>query len=116
MSTTCPLCGAKNLEGADECANCGADLTAVDQPFNPVSVALGAEATFVARTHDMDRKHMIETFRRAREHRRHRQEARRRDAAGGRSPPGHGVRRDLPELQRLQRRRLRCRSGQGEGR
>ena len=41
----------------------------LDQPFNPVSVALGAEATFVARTHDMDRKHMIETFRRAREHR-----------------------------------------------
>jgi 2-oxoglutarate ferredoxin oxidoreductase subunit beta len=34
-----------------------------------VSVALGAEATFVARTHDLDRKHMMETFRRAREHR-----------------------------------------------
>jgi 2-oxoglutarate ferredoxin oxidoreductase subunit beta len=31
-------------------------------------VAIGAEATFVARTHDMDRKHMIETFRRAHEH------------------------------------------------
>ena len=41
----------------------------LDQPFNPVSVALGAEATFVARTHDMDRKHMMETLRRAREHR-----------------------------------------------
>ena len=41
----------------------------LDQPFNPISVALGAEATFVARTHDMDRKHMMETFRRAREHR-----------------------------------------------
>lgn len=41
----------------------------LDQPFNPVSVALGAEATFVARTHDLDRKHMMETFRRAREHR-----------------------------------------------
>ena len=41
----------------------------LDHPFNPVSVALGAEATFVARTHDMDRKHMIETFKRAREHR-----------------------------------------------
>jgi 2-oxoglutarate ferredoxin oxidoreductase subunit beta len=41
----------------------------VDQPFNPISLALGAEATFVARTHDMDRKHMIETFRRAHEHR-----------------------------------------------
>jgi 2-oxoglutarate ferredoxin oxidoreductase subunit beta len=40
----------------------------LDQPFNPVSVALGAEATFVARTHDMDRQHMMETFRRAFEH------------------------------------------------
>src|SRR5512135_765369 len=41
----------------------------VDTPFNPVSLALGAEATFVARTHDMDRKHMMETFRRAHAHR-----------------------------------------------
>jgi 2-oxoglutarate ferredoxin oxidoreductase subunit beta len=40
----------------------------IDQPFNPVSLALGAEATFVARTHDMDRKHMTETFRRAHAH------------------------------------------------
>ncbi len=38
-------------------------------PLNPVSVALAAEATFVARTHDMDRKHMMETFRRAHDHR-----------------------------------------------
>ena len=40
----------------------------LDYPFNPVSLALGAEATFVARTHDMDRKHMMETFRRAHDH------------------------------------------------
>ncbi len=40
----------------------------LDQPFNPVSVALGAEASFVARTHDMDRKHMQEMFRRAHDH------------------------------------------------
>jgi 2-oxoglutarate ferredoxin oxidoreductase subunit beta len=40
----------------------------LDYPFNPVSVAIGAEASFVARTHDMDRKHMQETFRRAHEH------------------------------------------------
>jgi 2-oxoglutarate ferredoxin oxidoreductase subunit beta len=40
----------------------------LDQPFNPVSVALGAEATFVARTHDMDRKHMMDVLRRAHEH------------------------------------------------
>ena len=40
----------------------------LDQPFNAVSVALGAEASFVARTHDLDRKHMQETFRRAHAH------------------------------------------------
>ena len=41
----------------------------LDHPFNPISLALGAEATFVARTHDMDRKHMQATFKRAHEHR-----------------------------------------------
>ncbi|HVA74826.1 MAG TPA: 2-oxoacid:ferredoxin oxidoreductase subunit beta [Acidimicrobiales bacterium] len=40
----------------------------LDHPYNPISLALGAEASFVARTHDMDRKHMMETFRRAYEH------------------------------------------------
>jgi 2-oxoglutarate ferredoxin oxidoreductase subunit beta len=40
----------------------------LDTPFNPISLALGAEATFVARTHDMDRQHMMEVFRRAHEH------------------------------------------------
>jgi 2-oxoglutarate ferredoxin oxidoreductase subunit beta len=40
----------------------------LDEPFNPVSIALGAEASFVARTHDMDRKHMQEVFRRANQH------------------------------------------------
>ncbi|HET6875693.1 MAG TPA: 2-oxoacid:ferredoxin oxidoreductase subunit beta [Acidimicrobiales bacterium] len=40
----------------------------LDRPFNPISLALGAEASFVARTHDMDRKHMQATFRRAWEH------------------------------------------------
>ena len=40
----------------------------LERPFNPISLALGAEATFVARTHDMDRAHMTETFRRAHAH------------------------------------------------
>jgi 2-oxoglutarate/2-oxoacid ferredoxin oxidoreductase subunit beta len=40
----------------------------IDHPFNPVSLAIGSEASFVARTHDMDRKHMMEIFRRAYEH------------------------------------------------
>jgi 2-oxoglutarate ferredoxin oxidoreductase subunit beta len=43
-------------------------MGSIDRPFNPISVALGAGATFVARTHDMDRKHMIEVFRRAKAH------------------------------------------------
>ena len=34
-----------------------------------MSLAIGAEATFVARTHDVDRKHMMEMFRRAHDHR-----------------------------------------------
>jgi 2-oxoglutarate ferredoxin oxidoreductase subunit beta len=41
----------------------------LDHPFNPISVAIGAEATFVARTHDMDRAHLQEVFRRAHAHR-----------------------------------------------
>ena len=41
----------------------------LEHPFNPLSLALGAEASFVARTHDMDRKHMMEVFRRAHAHR-----------------------------------------------
>ncbi len=32
MATTCPSCGSKNLEGVDECANCGAELRTVDLP------------------------------------------------------------------------------------
>ena len=61
----------------------------VDHPFNPIAVALGAEATFVARTLDNDRQHLT-----------------RRPAPGGRAP-GDRVRRDLSELQRVQRRRVR---------
>ncbi len=41
----------------------------VDAPFNPVSLALGSEATFVARTLDTDRKHLTEVLRAAAEHR-----------------------------------------------
>jgi len=41
----------------------------VDRPFNPVSLALGAEATFVARTMDTDHKHLTSVLRAAAEHR-----------------------------------------------
>ncbi len=44
-------------------------MGSVDPPFNPLAVALGAEASFVARTHDLDRKHMMETFKAAHDHR-----------------------------------------------
>ncbi len=44
-------------------------LGSLDRPFNPVSLALGAEATFVARTLDMDRPHTAEVLRAANEHR-----------------------------------------------
>ncbi len=40
----------------------------LDYAFNPVSLALGAEATFVARTLDSDRKHMTEVLRQAAAH------------------------------------------------
>ncbi|MCF8267000.1 MAG: 2-oxoacid:ferredoxin oxidoreductase subunit beta [Ignavibacteriales bacterium] len=40
----------------------------VDYPFNPVSLALGAEATFVARSLDRDPKHMQEMIRKAAAH------------------------------------------------
>lgn len=43
-------------------------MGSVDQPFNPVSVALGAEATFVARTIDMDRPHTTRMLKAAYEH------------------------------------------------
>jgi 2-oxoglutarate/2-oxoacid ferredoxin oxidoreductase subunit beta len=42
---------------------------APDNPFNPVSLALGAEATFVARTIDSDRKHLTSVLRAAAAHR-----------------------------------------------
>jgi 2-oxoglutarate/2-oxoacid ferredoxin oxidoreductase subunit beta len=39
-----------------------------DHPFNPVSLALGAEATFVARTVDTDKPHLAETLRAVADH------------------------------------------------
>jgi 2-oxoglutarate/2-oxoacid ferredoxin oxidoreductase subunit beta len=40
-----------------------------DQPFNPVALALGAQASFVARTIDVDKPHLTEVLRAAAEHR-----------------------------------------------
>jgi 2-oxoglutarate ferredoxin oxidoreductase subunit beta len=44
-------------------------MGSLDNPFNPVSLALGAEATFVARTIDSDRKHLTSVLRAATAHR-----------------------------------------------
>ena len=71
-------------------------MGSLDNPFNPVSLALGAEATFVARTIDSDRKHLTSVLKAAADHR------------------GHLVRGDLPELPDLQRRRLRRDEGAGD--
>jgi 2-oxoglutarate ferredoxin oxidoreductase subunit beta len=43
-------------------------MGSLDWPFNPVSIAIGAEATFVARSIDTDKKHLTEVLRRAANH------------------------------------------------
>jgi 2-oxoglutarate ferredoxin oxidoreductase subunit beta len=44
-------------------------MGSLDHPFNPVSLALGAEGTFVARTIDSDRKHLTSVLSAAAAHR-----------------------------------------------
>ncbi len=44
-------------------------MGSVDQPFNPLSVAIGAEATFVGRAIDTDKKELTEVLRAAAAHR-----------------------------------------------
>src|SRR5450432_1389966 len=43
-------------------------MGSIDHPFNPLALAMGADASFVARTHDLDRQHMTEMFTRANDH------------------------------------------------
>ena len=43
-------------------------MGSLDWPFNPLSIAIGAEATFVARAIDTDRAHLTEVLRRAAAH------------------------------------------------
>ena len=43
-------------------------MGSLDSPFNPISLAIGAEATFVARTIDSDRKHLQSVLREAAQH------------------------------------------------
>ncbi len=65
-----------------------------ETPVRPLPLALAAEATFVARTIDIDVQHLVGILQKAAAHK------------------GTRVRRDLPELQDLQRRRLRVRHRQ----
>jgi 2-oxoglutarate ferredoxin oxidoreductase subunit beta len=44
-------------------------MGSLDWPFNPLSLAIGAEASFVARAIDTDRAHLTETLRAAAAHR-----------------------------------------------
>ncbi len=44
-------------------------MGSVDNPLHPLSIAIGCEATFVARSIDVNIKHLGETLRRAAEHR-----------------------------------------------
>ena len=41
----------------------------VDHPLNPISIAIGAEATFIARSVDSNIKHLATVLKRAAEHR-----------------------------------------------
>ncbi|GLZ06454.1 2-oxoglutarate ferredoxin oxidoreductase subunit beta [Actinomadura sp. NBRC 104412] len=43
-------------------------MGSLDAPFNPISLAIGAEGSFVARTIDSDRKHLQSVLRAAAEH------------------------------------------------
>jgi len=43
-------------------------MGSIEQPLNPIAMALAAEATFVARSIDSDPKHLGETLKRAAEH------------------------------------------------
>src|SRR5512135_327331 len=44
-------------------------MGSLDHPFNPMSLAIGAEASFVARAVDTDKQHMAEVLRAAAAHR-----------------------------------------------
>ena len=73
-------------------------MGSLDSPFNPVSLALGRRG-LVRGAHD-----------------RLRPQAPHRGAARGGRPPRHRAGRDLPELQHLQRRRVRAAQGPGHPR
>src|SRR5580693_9437900 len=43
-------------------------MGSIDHPFNPLALAMGADATFIARTMDRDPKHLQQTLLRANQH------------------------------------------------
>ncbi len=66
-----------------------------DRPFNPISLAIGAEATFVARSVDVFQQHLKETLKK------------------GRGAQRFGLHRNSAELQHLQRSRVGNDHGEG---
>src|SRR4051794_15700808 len=82
-------------------------MGSVDFPFNPLSIALGADATFVARAIDTDKPGLTEVLRRAGDHPRQAGAAGVSARGGGARGPRVGG--DPPKLQHQQRRRVRLR-------
>ena len=92
-------------------------IGSLDHPFNPVSLALGAEATFVARTIDSDRKHLTSVLRAAAEHQAPRWSRSTRTATSStttRSRSSRG-RRDRPAADQASSAGSRCGSRAGPG-
>ncbi len=67
-------------------------MGSLDAPFNPVSLAIGAEASFVARTVDSDRKHLTEVLRRAADHQAQRSSRSTRTATSSTTAPSRSSR------------------------
>jgi 2-oxoglutarate ferredoxin oxidoreductase subunit beta len=68
-------------------------LGSLDHPFQPLSVALGAEASFVARSIDVEPNHLVETLKRVAAHKgsafRRRGRSRPRRRSGSHDVPPH---------------------------
>src|SRR5260370_1021246 len=63
-----PCCGDYSPTSRTGTRTKSSPLGSIDNPLRPLSLAIGAEATFVARTVDVDVAHLTETLRRAAAH------------------------------------------------
>src|SRR5436190_2035978 len=66
----CPGCGDYSIlaQMKKALAPAGIPMGSVESPLRPLSLAIGAEATFVARTIDVDVNHLTQTLQRAAAH------------------------------------------------